>query len=99
MFLKKILTLFKGFISDRLKNKLGMPLVDSLYSLMFRFSREDNNNQLKYKNKKLHRLILEKPINRDNYKIPVVDLCSHELDVSGLKYGLHQSFTDKNRIY
>ena len=64
---------------------------------MLRSSREDSINQLKCKNKKLRRLISQKPVNRDNYNVPVVNLSSYELDVSGLRYGLHQSFTDKNR--
>ena len=64
---------------------------------MLRSSREDNINQLKCKNKKLRRLISKKTVNGDNYNIPAVNLFSYELDVSGLKYGLHQSFTDKNR--
>ena len=64
---------------------------------MLKSSREDNINPLKCKHKKLCRLISQKPINREIYNIPVVSLSSHELDVSGLKYGLHQSFTDKNK--
>ena len=72
-----------------------MLLFNCLCSLMLRSSQEDNINQLKCKNKKLYRLISQKPVNRDNYNIPVINLSSHELDVSGLKYGLHQSFTDK----
>ena len=65
---------------------------------MLRSSREDNINQLKCKNKKLRRLISKKLVNRDNYtSIPVVNISLYELDVSGLKYGLHQSFTYKNR--
>ena len=64
---------------------------------MLKSSGEGNINQLKWKHKKLCRLILQKPINRDNYNIPVVKLSSHKLDVSGLKYDLHQSFTDKNK--
>ena len=83
-------------ILDSLKNKVGMLLFNYLYSLMRRSSREDNN-QLKCKNKQLRRLISKKLVNRDNYNIPVVNLSSYELDVSGLEYGLHQSFTDKNR--
>ena len=39
----------------------------------------------------------QKPVNRDNYNIPVDNLSSYELDVSGLKYGLHQNVADKNR--
>ena len=40
---------------------------------MLRSSREDNINQLKCKNKKLRRLISQKPVNRDNYNVPVVN--------------------------
>ena len=64
---------------------------------MVRSSRENNINQLKCKDKNLRRLMSQKPINTDNYNIPVVSLSSYELDVSGLKYGLHQSFTDRNK--
>ena len=39
----------------------------------------------------------QKPVNRDNYNIPVDNLSSYKLDASGLKYGLHQNFADKNR--
>ena len=74
-----------------------MVLFNCIFSLMLRSSREDNINQLKCKNKKLRRLILQKPVSRGNYNIPVVNLSSCELGVSGLKYGLHQTFTDKNR--
>ena len=56
-----------------------------------------NINQLKCKNKELHRLISQETIKRGSYNIPVINLPSHELDVSGLKYGLHQIFTDKNK--
>ena len=84
-------------ISDSLKNKVGMLLFNCLYSLMVRSSGEDNINQLKCKNKNLRWLISQKPVNRDNYNKAVVNLSSHDLGFSRLKYGLHQSFTDKNR--
>ena len=82
-------------ILDSLKNRVGMLLFNYLYSLMRRSSREDNINQLKCKNKQLRRLISKKLVNRDNYNIPVVNLSSYELDVSGLEYGLHQSLQTK----
>ena len=47
-------------------------------------------------NDKLYRSISQKPININNYILPVVNLSSHWLDLSVLKYGLHQWFTDKN---
>ena len=64
---------------------------------MLKLSREGNINQLKCKHKKPCRLISQKPIDRDIYNIPVVSLSSNELDVSGLNYGLHQSFRNKNK--
>ena len=67
-----------------------MVLFNCIFSLMLRSSREDNINQLKCKNKKLRRLISQKLVSRDNYNVPAVNLSSYELDVSGLKYGLHQ---------
>ena len=82
-------------ISDSLKNKVAMLLFNCLYSFMLRSSREDNINQSKCKNKKLCRLISKKPVNRDNYNMPVINLSSYELNVRGLKYGLHQSFIVK----
>ena len=33
----------------------------------------------------------------DKYNIPVLNLSSASLDLSLLKYGLHQSFTDKHK--
>ena len=75
-------------ISDSLKNKVVMLLFNCLYSLILDSSREDNINPLKRKNKKLRRLISQRPVNRDNCNKPVVNLSS---------YGLHQSRTDKNR--
>ena len=63
---------------------------------MLRSSRENNINQSKCKKKKLRRLILRKRLNRDNYNLPVVNLISHELDISGLTHVLNKSFTDKN---
>ena len=62
---------------------------------MLRSSWEGNIKQLKCKNKKLRRLMSQKLVNKDNCNIAVVNLSSHDLDVSGLKYGLHQSFTEK----
>ena len=53
--------------------------------------------QLKCKNNKLQRFISQKPIKRNDYNIPVVNLWSEELDVEKLRYGLHHSYTNKNK--
>ena len=36
--------------------------------------------------------------NRDSYQVPVINLLSQVLDTKPLKYGSHQSFTDKNKF-
>ena len=79
-------------VSDNLKNKVGV-----LFFNCFLIVTRSNINQLKCKNKELHRLISQKTIKRGSYNIPAINLPSHELDVSGLKYGLHQIFTDRNK--
>ena len=46
---------------------------------------------------KLKRLISQKTFRRNNYDISVVSFSSYDLDVRTLKYGLHDSFTDKTK--
>ena len=36
--------------------------------------------------------------NRDSYQVLVIDLSSEVLDTKPVRYGLHQSFTDKNKF-
>ena len=59
----------------------------------------NNLQQLQCKNKKLHQLIPNKKSkkNKNSYTIPVISLSSEDLDTKPLKYGLHHSFTDKNK--
>ena len=47
----------------------------------------------------MHRLISNKKSNKkkDSYTVPVINLSSEDLDTKPLKYGLHHSFTDKNK--
>ena len=53
--------------------------------------------QLICKNKKLHNLKIKfNKLPKDKYNIPVLNLSSESLDLSLLKYGLNQSFVDKN---
>ena len=52
-----------------------------------------NIQQLKTKNKKIHKL---KPKEQDMpYGIPIMNLSDYHIDASCLKYGLHHSFIDK----
>ena len=55
--------------------------------------------QLKCKNSKFRILSLKVVKSRDSYQVPVINLSSQVLDTKQLKYGLHQSFTDKNKFF
>ena len=60
--------------------------------------RQKNTKQLICKNKKLHNLKIKfNTLPKDKYNIPVLNLSSAFLDLSSLKYGLHQSFVDKHK--
>ena len=58
--------------------------------------RMSNIQQLKTKNKKIHKL---KPKEQHiPYQVPIINLTDYDIDSSCLKYGLHHSFIDKNRF-
>ena len=60
--------------------------------------RKENTEQLTCKNKKLHHLKIKfNKLPKDKYNIPVLNLSLKSLDLSSLKYGLHQSFVCKNK--
>ena len=60
--------------------------------------RQENTKQLIYKNNKIHNLKIKfNKLPKDKYNIPVLNLSSESLDLSSLKYGLHQSFVDENK--
>ena len=60
--------------------------------------RQENTKQLICKNKKMHNLKIKvNKLPKDKYNIPVLNLSSASLDLSSLKYGLHQSFVDKRK--
>ena len=60
--------------------------------------RQENTKQLICKNKKMHNLKIKvNKLPKDKYNIPVLNLSSASLDLSLLKYGLHQSFVDKHK--
>ena len=59
---------------------------------------QENTKQLICKNKKLHNLKIKfNKLPKEKYNIPVLNLSSESLDLSSLKYGLHQSFVDKSK--
>ena len=56
---------------------------------------KENKLQLRYKNLKLLRLI---PRKKDSqYQVPVLKLSTENINMAPLRYGLHHSFTDKNK--
>ena len=69
-----------------------------LYLNILSVLRMSNIEQLKRKNNKLRILSLKILKNQDSYQVPVINLSSQVLDTKPLKYGLHQSFTDKNKF-
>ena len=69
-----------------------------LYLNILAVLRKSNLEQLKRKNNKLRILSLKILKNQDSYQVLVINLPSQVLDTKPLKYGLHQSFTDKNKF-
>ena len=60
--------------------------------------RQENTKQLLSKNKKLHYLKIKfHKLPKDKYNIPVLNFSSDSLDLPSLKYGLHNSFVEKNK--
>ena len=57
--------------------------------------RKENKSQLRYKNSNTFRLIPRKKDSR--YQIPVLNLSTENINTTPLRYGLHHSFTDKNK--
>ena len=56
---------------------------------------KENKSQLRCKNWKLFRLIPGKKDSR--YQTPVLNLSTENINTTPLRYGLHHSFTDKNK--
>ena len=59
---------------------------------------QENTKQLICKNNKINNLKIKfNKLPKDKYDIPVLNLSSESLNLSSLKYGLHQSFVDENK--
>ena len=80
-----------------MRNKIVLLLYRCIIEVLLKSLRKSNILQLKCKNNKLQRLISQKPFKRNDYNILVVNLSSEELDVEKLRYGLHHSYTNKNK--
>ena len=69
-----------------------------LYLNILAVLRRPDLEQLKRKNNKLKLLSLKVSKYHDSYQALVINLSSQLLDINPLKYGLHQSFADKNKF-
>ena len=57
--------------------------------------RKESKSQLRCKSSKLFRLI---PTIKDSrYQVPILNLSTENINTTPLRYGLHRSFTDKNK--
>ena len=83
---------------EQLKHRYGVILFRMLYLNILAVLRKSDLEQLKRKNNKLRILSLKVFKNRDSYQVPVINLSYQVLDTKPLKYGLHHSFTDKNKF-
>ena len=86
-------------LSNEIFQQVGSLLYKSIKRNILLTLHSNNLQQLQCKNKKLHKLISNKKSNKkkDSYTVPVINLSSEDLDTKPLKYGLHHSFTDKNK--
>ena len=87
-------------LSNEIFQQVGSVLYKSTKRNILLTLHSNTLQQLQCKNKKLHKLISNKKINKkkDSYTVPVMNLSSKDLDTKPLKYGLHRSFTDENKI-
>ena len=56
----------------------------------------NNSRQLKTKNKKIYHLKLKKAL--CSYQVPIINLSDFKTDTTCLKYGLHHSLMDNNKL-
>ena len=57
--------------------------------------RKESKSQLRCKSSKLFRLIPR--IKDSRYQVPILNLSTENINTTPLRYGLHRSFTDKNK--
>ena len=88
-------------LSDAIFQQVGPLLYKSIRRNILLTLNSNNPvwKQLPCKNKKLHKPMSNKKSNKkkDPYKVLVINLSSKDLNTKPLKYGLHHSFTDKNK--
>ena len=84
--------------TEALRNILNSRFFEIICFKVLAALRQENTKQLICKDKKMHNLKIKfNKLPKDKYNIPVLNLSSASLDLSLLKYGLHQSFVDKHK--
>ena len=82
-------------ISNKIKSNYGRTFHKLCIVNIISALHKENKSQLRCKNRKLFRLIPGKKDSR--YQTPVLNLSTENINTTPLRYGLHHSFTDKNK--
>ena len=82
-------------ISNKMKSNYGRTFHKLCIVNIISALRKENKSQLLCKNSKLFRLIPRKKDSR--YQVPVLNLSTENVNTRPLRYGLHHSFTNKNK--
>ena len=82
-------------ISNKIKSNYGRTFHKLCIVNIISALRKENKSQLRCKNTKLFRLIPRKKDSR--YQVLILNLSTENINTTPLRYGLHRSFTDKNK--
>ena len=94
-----LMNIYYKHLSNAIFQEVGSLLYKSIRRYILLTLHSYNLQQLQCKNEKLHKLISNKKSNKkkDSYTFPIINLTNEDLNTKPLKYGLHHSFTDKNK--
>ena len=94
-----LMNIYYKHLSNAIFQEVGSLLYKSIRRYILLTLHSYNLQQLQCKNEKLHKLISNKKSNKkkDSYTFPIINLTNKDLNTKPLKYGLHHSFTDKNK--
>ena len=84
--------------TEALRNILNSRFLEIICFKVLAALRQEKTKQVICENKRLFSLKIKfNKLTKDKYNIPALNLSSASLDLSSLKYGLHQSFVDKRK--
>ena len=94
-----LMNIYYKNLSNVIFQEVGSLLYKSIRRYILLTLHSYNLQQLQCKNKKLHKLISNKKSNKkkDSYTFPIINLTNKDFNRKPLKYGLHHSFTGKNK--